>query len=95
MSSNSDTSATASAPYEPRVVDVLVVKAMLNKALNLPPEIINAITDLAEYWPHTTTEASFQPPVVASGGLGLKENMFLVCPPARTDFNQVAYMMSF
>jgi hypothetical protein len=69
---------------------------MLNKALNLPPELINAIVDLAEYWPHTTTEASFQPPVVASGGLGLKENMFLVCRLALASrFSLVAYMFSF
>lgn len=67
--------------YEPSVADVLVTKAMLNKALRLPPELINTIIDFAEYWPHTSsvTEA-------ASGGTTAfivrsragEENKFLV-----------------
>ncbi|KAL2140120.1 hypothetical protein VTI28DRAFT_4235 [Corynascus sepedonium] len=51
-----DNSTETQGPYEPSVTDVLVTKAMLNKALRLPPEIIDTIVDFAEYWPHTTTE---------------------------------------
>ncbi|KAM7201943.1 hypothetical protein V8F20_004651 [Naviculisporaceae sp. PSN 640] len=46
-------------PYEPTVLDVIVVKEMLHKALNLPPELVDSIVDLAEYWPHTTTEIDY------------------------------------
>ncbi|KAK3330681.1 hypothetical protein B0H66DRAFT_544603 [Apodospora peruviana] len=58
-------------PYEATVLDVLVVKAMLTKALNLPPEIVDSIVDLAEYWPHTTTEISYvdQPGEAVSQGV--------------------------
>ncbi|KAK4119333.1 hypothetical protein N657DRAFT_581874 [Parathielavia appendiculata] len=72
---------SGNAVYDPSVVDVLVVKAMLKKALSLPPEIIDSIVDLAEYWPHTTSEVSFEPPMTACGGLGRKENMFLLRSP--------------
>lgn len=70
-----------SATYEPRIADVLVVKAMLARALPLPAEIIDRITDLAEYWPHTTTEWSRQdgriaPLRVVEGSRD--ENVFLV-----------------
>ncbi|KAK4168767.1 hypothetical protein QBC43DRAFT_309654 [Cladorrhinum sp. PSN259] len=46
-------------PYKPSVVDVLVVKVMLNKALSFPPEIIDVVIDLAEYWPCRTVEVNF------------------------------------
>jgi hypothetical protein len=47
-------------PYEPSVLDVLVVKAMLNKALRLPPELLYTIVDFAEYWPHSTAVTDFK-----------------------------------
>jgi hypothetical protein len=53
--------------HEPSLVDVIVAKAMLTKALSLPPEIIDRIVDLAEYWPHTTTELDGTT-VIARGG---------------------------
>lgn len=46
-------------PYEPDVMDVLVVKAMLINGLHLPPEIVDCIIDQAEYWPHTTSSVEY------------------------------------
>lgn len=85
---------TESTAHEPTIADVLVVKAMLIKALNLPAELVDAIVDLAEYWPHTTTEASFDGGVpVARGGGDRhgKENVFLVNPRATPSFVSVTY----
>lgn len=59
---------------------------MLTKALSLPPEITDKIIDLAEYWPHTTTELNGTT-VIARGNSnlgashGAAEDMFLVCFP--------------
>jgi hypothetical protein len=39
-------------PYTPTVVDVIVVKTMLEKVAPLPPEILDSIVDYAGYWPH-------------------------------------------
>jgi hypothetical protein len=64
-------------PYEPSITDVLVVKAMLNKALSLPPELLNTILDLAEYWPHSTSEWSGGPLSIYGGRRG-REDVFLV-----------------
>ncbi|KAL2016175.1 hypothetical protein VTK56DRAFT_4093 [Thermocarpiscus australiensis] len=73
-----DSSATQPT-YEPSVADVLVVKAMLNKGLSIPPEIADTIIDLAEYWPHTTTEVSFDGSPVAQGRK--EEDVFLLRTP--------------
>ena len=68
--------------YEPTFSDVIVVKAMLNKALAVPAEIVDQIVDLAEYWPHTTAEGrpanSIYPYKTVRGGHGGTENEFLV-----------------
>jgi hypothetical protein len=70
--------------YQPSIADVLVTKAMLTKSLSVPPEIIDTIVDLAEYWPHTTTEAIFGEDYVAARGNNIymqgsgQENGFLV-----------------
>lgn len=81
-------------PFKPSVADVLVVKAMLAQALlaessRLPPEIVDVIVDLAEYWPHTTAElndttmiARGNQPSGRSSGDG--EDVFLVCTSHRT-----------
>lgn len=68
--------------YEPTILDVLVVKAMLNRALRLPPEILDAIADWAEYWPHTSTEIDYtNRPAHARKDASLAvENQFLVSP---------------
>lgn len=64
-------------PFEPGIADVLVVRAMLNGAFALPPELLNTILDLAEYWPHTTTEWSGGP-LSIYGGRPSREDVFLV-----------------
>lgn len=85
MTGSQDTSTGTTSTYEPSVADVLVVKCMLTKSLNLPPEIIDTIADLAEYWPHTTTEALFNGSCEARGnhirGQAGIENKFLVSFP--------------
>lgn len=48
-------SSSATETFEPRILDVLVVKAMLSKAFALPVEITNSVLDMAEYWPHSST----------------------------------------
>ncbi|KAK3940603.1 hypothetical protein QBC46DRAFT_123688 [Diplogelasinospora grovesii] len=69
-------------PHQPTVADVLVVKSMLSKAATLPAELINTITDLAEYWPHTTTEQCYEAqtdgPRIARGGSPELENLFVL-----------------
>ncbi|EAQ89533.1 hypothetical protein CHGG_06152 [Chaetomium globosum CBS 148.51] len=91
------TSSAGGGRYDPSIVDVIVAKAMLTKALTLPPEIIDKIVDLAEYWPHTTTELNGTT-VIARGNnttLGSSrtgaEDMFL--PPGEEysadDFQQL------
>lgn len=82
--SSSDSAAGDSAessPFEPSIADVLVIKSMLIKGLSLPPEIVDTIADLAECWPHTTTEISFHDSTNAARGSTGPENVFLVRPP--------------
>ncbi len=67
--------------HEPSIADVLVVKAMLIKALSLPPEIVDSLIDLAEYWPHTTSGISFERPTTVAQGR-IREDAFLVSLPA-------------
>jgi hypothetical protein len=71
---------TEGSAHEPTIADVLVVKAMLAKGLSLPAEIIDTIVDFAEYWPHTTAEASFESgvPVARGSSQRAKEDVFLV-----------------
>ncbi|KAL2133857.1 hypothetical protein VTI74DRAFT_1529 [Chaetomium olivicolor] len=64
-----------SSPFEPSISDVLVVKAMLNKALKLPREVVDTIVDLAEYWPHTSTEGTSD---VMVRGSSAEEDRFLL-----------------
>lgn len=69
-------------PYEPTAMEVIFVRAMLEKALQLPSEIINNIIDYAEYWPHTSTVVDYsnwpgQQRVVHAGEPST-ENVFLV-----------------
>ena len=66
-------------PHEPSVLDVLVVKGMLNKVFALPPELLNTILDAAEYWPHSTTEWTGGP-LSIHGGRPMREDVFLVRP---------------
>ncbi|KAM7220628.1 hypothetical protein V8F06_004032 [Rhypophila decipiens] len=72
--------------YQPTVLDAIVVKEMLNKAFNLPPELVDAIVDLGEYWPHTSTEIVYTGRSRAErkdarGGHPVEENKFLLRTP--------------
>ena len=74
--------------YKPSVVDVLVVKVMLNRALKFPPEIVDIVIDVAEYWPHYTVEVKWgdNTPEVVRGRSGFTrddgpEDKFLVSFP--------------
>ena len=77
--------------YEPSIADVLVVKAMLNEAFALPPEIVYSIADFAEYWPHTRARLSMDGLVaVARGSSRDRENVFLVAQSLPSNFCSVS-----
>ncbi|KAK4649063.1 uncharacterized protein QC761_115700 [Podospora bellae-mahoneyi] len=68
--------------YKPSITDVIVVKAMLVKGLQIPVEIADNIIELAEYWPHVTAEVTWgdeRPNQVWSGES--RENQFLLRTP--------------
>jgi hypothetical protein len=65
--------------YEPSPVDIAVVRAMLYRAKKLPPDLIDAIFDFAEYWAHSTTQLHER--VSIMGGSEDRENKFLVSRP--------------
>ncbi len=58
-SEGSDAESLGSSNYASSVADVLVTKALLQRAGQLPLELVDAIVDMAEYWPHTSTEIDF------------------------------------
>lgn len=66
------------APYEPSPVDVLVIKAMLIKAIQLPGELVNNIVEFAEYFPCSRTFIEYPKPI----STGSNGNLFLVRPPS-------------
>ncbi|AEO54578.1 hypothetical protein MYCTH_2297284 [Thermothelomyces thermophilus ATCC 42464] len=82
-----ESTTAAQGPYEPSVADVLVTKAMLCKALRLPPEIVDTIVDHAEYWPHTTTRVDYPNDSLIArgknnfGNRSATENVFLLRSP--------------
>lgn len=67
-------------PYEPTILDVLVVREMLNRGLGLLPELIDDVFDWAEYWPHSTAVGSYEPGfrLVTGGSRHGQETLFLV-----------------
>ncbi|KAK4136862.1 hypothetical protein BT67DRAFT_373679 [Trichocladium antarcticum] len=82
------TGASATRPaHEPTIADVLVIKTMLNRSLRLPPEIIDTVVDLAEYWPHSSTEVLFNDGSVVARGNNIhtqgtgQENGFMIRTP--------------
>ncbi|KAL8396350.1 hypothetical protein RB596_009958 [Gaeumannomyces avenae] len=72
-------SVTVSAPHQPSVLDVVVAKAMMMKALTLPLELVNRIMDFAEYWPHTSAQLDYgaAPRAIARGN-SPQEDVFLL-----------------
>lgn len=81
-------------PHEPSVLDVLVVRAMLNKACSLPPELLDTILDQAEYWPHSTTEWTGGP-LTIYGGRTDRENVFLVCATHHPSPSHLNHVLTF
>lgn len=73
-------------PFQPGVVDVVVVKAMMGKSLSLPPEILDIIIDYAEYWACTEASIAFtsanRPRINGSGrGVGSENKLLIRSPP--------------
>ena len=62
--------------YQPSVSDVLAVKEALHKKRALPFELIDAIVDMAEYWPHTSI--ALPGSTTVRGGRDDRENQFIV-----------------
>ncbi len=61
--------------FEPFLADVLEVKNDLCKGLKLPLELVDAIVDLAEYWPHTTTVRRSGGKIVRTGRAAEEEQL--------------------
>ncbi|KAL6872489.1 hypothetical protein HDV57DRAFT_505317 [Trichoderma longibrachiatum] len=71
-----DSSASSDSPYEPSLVDIALVKAMLIRAKQLPPDLVDAVLDMAEYWAHSTTRLDERIGIL--GGNEERENRFLL-----------------
>jgi hypothetical protein len=67
--------------YHPTPFDVVVVRIMLSRSVKLPPDLVDAIFDFAEYWARSTNvidyQAEQQEPLRISGS-SASENKFLV-----------------
>ncbi|CRK21946.1 hypothetical protein BN1708_003527, partial [Verticillium longisporum] len=86
MSEASYENELAPVPGHPEAIDVMVVKALLIKATNFPPEIIDLIIDHAEYWPccETVMDYTGQNKVRISAGHAshtLEDRLLLRTPP--------------
>lgn len=68
--------------YEPSPVDVFIVREMLVNFTKLPVEVVEAILDMAEYWPHSEASVAVGSGIedenVVSGGGYRTEDIFLV-----------------
>lgn len=45
--------------YDPSPIDVAVVRIMLARSKRLPPDLVDAIFEMAEYWVRSTTAVDF------------------------------------
>jgi len=61
--------------YQPSVSDVIAVKEALHTKSTLPYELVDSIVDMAEYWPHNTTDLTESVSVKAGRD---HENRFLL-----------------
>jgi hypothetical protein len=62
--------------YQPSVSDVITVKEALHKKSTLPYELVDAVIDFAEYWPHTSTIT--QQPTIVQTGRNQEHERFIV-----------------
>lgn len=78
------------APYDPTPIDIVVVRIMLIQSKKLPPDIVDAVFDHAEYWAHSSNEIDYQAEhqsalrIIGSSSV---ENKFLVSPTMRSSFS--------
>ena len=68
--------------YEPSPIDVAVVRIMMSRSKNLPPDLVDIIFDYAEYWAHSVTTSAR---ARSSDGSSNTENLFVV--------SMLAYML--
>ncbi len=82
-SSEPDPEKSPSVPYEPLVIDIIVVRTMLVRRLRLPLDIIESILDYGEYWAHSTNSIDYmeehKSPLRIMGS-SQSEDKFLVSP---------------
>jgi hypothetical protein len=68
-------------PFYPGPADIFVVRAMLNKAFQLPPDVVDTVFDYAEYWARSSNEIDYnvehKSPLRITGNSRM-ENRFLV-----------------
>ncbi|KAF6837411.1 hypothetical protein CPLU01_03035 [Colletotrichum plurivorum] len=73
--------------YKPTPIDVIVVRVMLEKAAHLPPEVLDMVFDLAEYWPHSTAFVHYpvnrndRSSFSVRGSTQDENKLILRCPP--------------
>lgn len=76
----SSTTPERTGPFSPKADDVVAVKKFFLERAKLPLELVDAIIDLAEYWPHTRSVFQrLDNPLYVRGG-GSDENQLLVSP---------------
>ncbi|KID73672.1 uncharacterized protein G6M90_00g002140 [Metarhizium brunneum] len=46
--------------YHPTPIDIVVVRIMLIRSVKLPPDLVDAIFDYAEYWAHSTNAIDYR-----------------------------------
>lgn len=61
-SRSNETSQSSSADdgYRPTPADICIVRLMITRAIKLPPDLVDAIFDHAEYWAHSSNEIDFE-----------------------------------
>jgi hypothetical protein len=84
--SNNTRNGSSSPHFEPSVADVVVLRRMFKvPRIFLPIELVDAIIDHAEYWPHSTTEADYteehQRPLNVMGSTPTENKFLFRCPP--------------
>lgn len=55
----SPTADDAQDSFRPKPIDIVVTRIMLTRSKRLPPDLIDAIFDFAEYWAHSTTSVNY------------------------------------
>ncbi|PFH61502.1 hypothetical protein XA68_17159 [Ophiocordyceps unilateralis] len=70
--------------YRPTPDDIVILRAALNRAKGLPPDIVDCIFDHAEYWAHSSAVVDYGSELRHSlriAGTGAQENTFLLRSP--------------